>query len=104
MAVQHRLDLRIHPTFHWHVEEEIICQYLTGIEGGTIDWGVDKKIVQPSGVVIRRIKRELYQLEGFNPDTILFNNTAIPKDLHEEVLKIVSFANTILNPQNLTGE
>lgn len=99
MAVQHRLDLRIHPVFQWHVEEEVICEYLTGIRGGgVINWGGDvegKEVILMSGALLRRVKNELYQVEGYSSDTIMFNGTAIPKDLHEEVLNIISFAKTL---------
>ena len=100
--VTHKLDLRIHPYFIWHVTDEVACEFFTGIKGATVDGVKGERIVSPEGVVFRYEGEDQWSVIGFSPNTVKAYNANLQEDLLAVVKRIIAFAEMINNRVEVT--
>lgn len=100
--VTHKLDLRIHPYFIWHVTGEVACEFFTGIKGGTVSWSKGERIVSPEGVVFRYEGKDKWSVIGFSPNTVRAYGANLQEDLLAAVKRIIAFAEVINNRVEVT--
>ena len=92
-----KLDLRVFPVFHWHVEEEVATEFLTGIKGDVkLDMAVGEWVIlQPSGVRFKRLSPEVWEIKGYSPDVVQVGKARIQQDVWEVVQKVIDFAEKV---------
>ena len=93
----HKLDLRMFPVFHWHVEEDVVAEFLTGLKGN-ISLGLkigEWVLLQPEAVRFTRLEKEVWEIRGYSPEVVSMGAARVQEDVFNVVQRIIDFADKI---------